>query len=242
MLCPMERGVTHSIWEPITGQSLYIHINTYKHTSVSHDAPKAARAAAEAAVPQEGLAALPPPPKPVMSLELAQDITSQMLTPAVEFGPPVPFSTVLLQKGAVASFAAWQTKYPAIIGLLLGKVQKGRVECWKIVTSTSDSLLSLMQHKKIRRVCRESSINTIGMIQGPELDRERTLENLKILEQDSISCPTCVFVTWRMLYIYIYTYKCEEGHAEELTRNIRKWTGAALFWKFIKSASEKCFS
>ncbi|CAK9017658.1 unnamed protein product, partial [Durusdinium trenchii] len=158
---------------------------------VPEDPKAAARAAAEAAVPQEGLAALPPPPKPVMSLELAQDITSQMLTPAVEFGPPVPFSTVLLQKGAVASFAAWQTKYPAIIGLLLGKVQKGRVECWKIVTSTSDSLLSLMQHKKIRRVCRESSINTIGMIQGPELDRERTLENLKILEQDSISCPTC---------------------------------------------------
>lgn len=82
-----------------------------------------------------------------------------------------------------------------MIGLLVGREQKDRVECCKIVTSTSGGLAGLMNHAAIKRLCKEQELDFVGMIQGPGQDQSHIQKDLEMILQGQskpIACAIAV--------------------------------------------------
>lgn len=136
------------------------------------------------------------------SLQNADDITSELLSRPTQYGPTMPTAMVSLQKGPVMSFVAWQSRSPEILGLMLGQPKKGypdRVECHKIIASTSLSFEGLLGHKNIKRLCETSGLKPVGTIQGSESDRLLTQSRLDVLLHPTAKCAIAAFVAGRIL-------------------------------------------
>lgn len=123
------------------------------------------------------------------TLALAEDITKELLAPAIPEGPSLSKADLKLQKGAVVSFQSWEQKFPDTIGLALGEVPAAL----KIVASREHSMRSLMEHPKVLQLCRQEKLKPCGFLFGPKHDKSTAEPFLQQMLQEMRSA-VCVCV------------------------------------------------
>lgn len=68
--------------------------------------------------------------------------------------------------------------------------------CTKIVTTSDLTVDALMNHQKIKKLCKVDGVKPVGFIQGPEAERSETENRLKQILP--ITSPVIgIFAAWQ---------------------------------------------